>query len=219
MKNLNPFASSRTQYVINLLRPHKKQRVLHVGVSNIPEVEKVIEHEVKESVTVDIDREKIRKALSHVSRAKIIEDDITRPAHLKKNYFDSVIMLEVLEHIGDDRGTLKIVNSVLKRGGHLIISVPNKDIRHLVNPVKYFEHKRHYSNRDLVEKLKEAGFEIEHFNVVETFSLLANLYLHLIMKYLFRRNTPFNFFDKKGNRSYQQYNKQGLDLMVMARKI
>lgn len=218
MNTLKPFASTRIGYVINLLKPDKKQRVLHIGVSNIPDLEKEIEGIVRESITIDIDREKIKKARPYLSRARIIEEDITNPTHLKKNYFDVVVMLEVLEHIDDDRKTLRIIHSLLKKGGRLIMSVPNRDVRHAINPVKYFEHKRHYSSESLIAKLHEAGFEIAHFNVVESFSLLANLYLHLAMKYLFRKHVPFHFFDRRGNKSYRQYNKYGLDLMVMARK-
>ena len=219
MNQIKPFASTRTQYVLNLIAPHKKQKILHIGVSNIPEIEKLVENRVAKSVTIDIDKEKIEKARLHVKKAEIIEEDILRPKKLKKDYFDTVVMLEVLEHLKDDVGALRTIHSTLKRGGHLIISVPNKDPRHVINPVKYFEHERHYSNQDLVRKLRNVGFEIEHFNIVETFSLLANLYLHIIMKFLFRKNVPFNFFDKTRNKSYEQNNKHGLDIMVMARKI
>lgn len=219
MTDIKPFAKTRTEYVVNLIAPNKKQHVLHIGVSNIPDVEKLTEHVVAESVTIDIDKRKIEKARPHVKKAKIVEENIMQPKVLKKNYFDVVVMLEVLEHLKDDVRALNIINSLLKKGGHLIISVPNKDPRHVINPVKYFEHERHYSNEDLVRKLKNAGFEIEHFNVVESNSLLANLYLHIIMKFLFRKNVPFNFFDRSQNKTYRQYNKHGLDIIVKARKI
>lgn len=217
--NPSPFAPNRIRYVINLLAPHKKQKVLHVGVSNIPDMEKITENKVGESITIDIDHEKIEKARLHLKKARIIEGNIMHPTALKLNYFDSIIMLEVLEHLKDDVGALKIINSLLKKGGSFILSVPNKDIRHVVNPVKYFEHERHYSNSDIVHKLTDAGFQIEHLNVVESFSLLANLYLHLIMKFIFRKNVPFNFFDRNVNRTYSRYNKHGLDIIIKARKI
>ncbi|MEK6896287.1 MAG: class I SAM-dependent methyltransferase [Nanoarchaeota archaeon] len=219
MNPIEPFAFTRIDYVINLIAPHKKQRILHIGVSNIPDIEKLVENTVAESVTVDIDKEKIEKARSHVTKARILEDDIMRPAKLKKGHFDVVVMLEVLEHLKDDVGALNTIHRLLKKGGHLIISVPNKDLRHVINPVKYFEHERHYSNEDIIEKLRGAGFGIEHFNVVESFSLLANLYLHIIMKFLLRKNVPFNFFDRHHNKTYAQYNRHGLDIILKARKI
>lgn len=219
MTNIKPFASTRTEYVVNLMAPHKKQRVLHIGVSNIPDIEKLTEGRVAESVTVDIDKNKIEKARLHLKKAKILEDNILEPRYLKKNYFDAVVMLEVLEHLKDDVRALSIIRSLVKKGGHLVISVPNKDPRHVINPVKYFEHERHYSNRDIVTKLRNAGFEIEHFNVVESTSLLANLYLHIIMKFVFRKNVPFNFFDKNQNKTYRQQNKHGLDIIIRARAI
>lgn len=73
--------------------------------------------------------------------------------------FDAVIMLNVLEHIEDDRGALARIHRLLKPGGVVILEVP-------AGPELYDDydrallHFRRYSMEGLSAKLEEAGFRI-----------------------------------------------------------
>lgn len=214
-----PFANSRVEYVVNLIEPSKSDRVLNVGISNIPEIEMAIENRVKECWTIDLDKEKLEKARKYLKKTRLIYGDITKKNELKKYYFDKVIILEVLEHLSNDLDVLKSVSSMMKKGGKIIVSVPNKNLLHMINPVKYTQHKRHYSNKEIVEKLEKSGFKIDHFNLVETWTLLANLYVHLFFKYFLKRTKNFLTFKKKANKSYGQINENGLGIVVRAFKI
>ena len=128
-------------------------------------------------------------------------------------------MLEVLEHLDNDYEVMKRVNSLLKKKGVLIIAVPNNAPLHLLNPVKYFEHKRHYSNTMIKSVLEKSGFNITHFNFVETWTLLANLYVHIFLKFILRKNVPFGVFKKRAAKTYGQINKRGMDIIVKAVKV
>lgn len=214
-----PFSNNRLDYLCNLLAPAKKDKVLNIGVSNIPEVEQRIEHGVKECWTIDIDEKKLSKAGKFLKRTRLLREDITQQNSVKKNYFDKALMIEVLEHIKDDRAALRWVHDSLKKGGTFIIAVPNDAFIHYFNPVKYAEHERHYSNALIRQRLTEAGFEIEHFNLVERWTLLANLYIHLFRKFILRQNKPFGVFKRLGNESYKQLNTRGMDIIIKAKKI
>ncbi|MEK6933471.1 MAG: methyltransferase domain-containing protein [Nanoarchaeota archaeon] len=213
-----PFANNRVNYLINLISPNKKDKILNVGISNIPEIEMAIENKVKECWTIDMDKDKLEKASKYLKKTKLLREDITTWP-LKKNYFDKVVILEVLEHLDSDTDALRWINSILKEKGTVIIGVPNKSLLHNINPVKYAEHKRHYSNEEIIEKVKIAGFEVEHLNVVENWSLLANLYIHLFFKFILHRTIPFNTFNKSANKTYMRENKSGLDIIIKAIKI
>jgi SAM-dependent methyltransferase len=68
---------------------------------------------------------------------------------------------DVLEHIDDDRATLRWAGSILAPGGVLVLTVP-------AHPVLFDEmdrlahHRRRYRRAELREKLEEAGFEVRH---------------------------------------------------------
>lgn len=212
-----PFAESRIDYVINLAEPSKKDRILNIGIANIPEIEMSLERKAKECWTIDIDKKKLENARRYLKKTKLMNADILKD-NFKKKYFDKVIVLEVLEHLDDDNLAVKRINQIMKLNGKIIISVPNKNILHLLNPVRYIEHKRHYSNAEITKLLEANGFRIEHFNIVENWKLLANLYLHIFFKFIIGKSRQFNRLDKK-NSTYSRINKNGLDIIIRAVKI
>lgn len=87
------------------------------------------------------------------------------------NPFDTVVCLNVLEHIEDDLFALEQMRDVLQPGGKLALLVPSHQFLYgeFDRAVGHF---RRYSKQELVGKLKQVGF-----NVTETkfFSLLAML--------------------------------------------
>src|SRR3989344_7018203 len=214
MKNFN----NRTDYVVALAEPKKKDEILTVGISNIPELEQKLEGEVKNLTCIDLDKAKLNHSKKYLENTTLIFGDITK--HNKKllNKFDTIIMLEVLEHLEDDAGTLKIIHSMLKNNGKLIISVPNKHLLHILNPVRYTQHKRHYSMQEIESILVKTGFRIKHKNTVESLKLLFDLYAHLFFKYIVRKKVKFGIFTSKIDRTYRQYNKEsgGMDSMIVA---
>lgn len=73
---------------------------------------------------------------------------------------DTIVCLNVLEHIGDDDKTLKIFYDILIPTGVLILQVPA--LRALYGPIdRELGHKRRYSLDELRVKIKNAGFSVE----------------------------------------------------------
>lgn len=85
--------------------------------------------------------------------------DIADMWSLGMGRFDTVVMLDVLEHIENDLEALKASYYVLKRGGRIVLSVP-------AHPVLYSKrdevmgHFRRYRKKELEEKMKMAGFKV-----------------------------------------------------------
>jgi len=76
---------------------------------------------------------------------------------------DAILMLDVLEHLADDRGALSEVYRVLAPQGFLLTTVPAH--KFLWSPHdEAFHHERRYSKRELATKLREAGFYLSRLS-------------------------------------------------------
>lgn len=214
------FSDNRRDFIIDLANIKKKDSILTVGVAHIPEVEMIIEKIARSSNCIDLDQKKINHAKKYAKKTKFIIGDITKPNKSLFGKFDTIIMLEVLEHLKDDLLALKNIRSMLKNKGKLIITVPNKHIFHVFNPLLYTQHERHYKMKDILDKLKKSGFSISYKNTVESPKLLLDLYIHLILKFLLRKNVKFGIFTGNKDKTYRQNNKEtkALDCLVVAIK-
>ena len=72
---------------------------------------------------------------------------------------DTIIYINVLEHVEDDPRELELLYRTLQPGGHLILFVPA--LQFLLSAFdRSIGHFRRYSKKDLLEKCKSAGFDI-----------------------------------------------------------
>lgn len=73
--------------------------------------------------------------------------------------FDTVVCLNVLEHIKDDKRALKNLHALLKKGGFLILLVPAHDF--LFGEIdKSIGHYRRYNKKKLNNLVTDIGFKI-----------------------------------------------------------
>lgn len=98
-------------------------------------------------------------------------------AHRMSRYgFDTVVALNVLEHIEDDLAALKCIATISGPGGRVIILVPA--IPHLHNSLDLaLGHWRRYSPAKLSELFQASGITLEHisyFNAVGILGWWAN---------------------------------------------
>jgi SAM-dependent methyltransferase len=74
--------------------------------------------------------------------------------------YDVVCAFEVLEHIEDDVGALRTWLTHLRKGGHVVVSVPEGPERFGPSDVQVGHHRR-YTEQTLVELLEAAGLGVE----------------------------------------------------------
>jgi len=70
--------------------------------------------------------------------------------------FDCIIMWDVLEHMEDDRGALRMVGRLLRPGGQLLLAVPSNP-REWRWDDDFYGHFRRYTVADMTERLQQAG--------------------------------------------------------------
>jgi SAM-dependent methyltransferase len=126
-------AKSLRSFIMQIIKKHllsnikniKNGRLLDVGGGTgdfTAEIVNILG--IKEAVIVDINEYALRQASS--KGLKAIKVDITRePLPFPDNYFDVVVMVEVVEHLYDPDYAISEVRRVLKPGGFIVISTPN----------------------------------------------------------------------------------------------
>src|SRR6185437_12018846 len=104
--------------------------------------------------------------LENVRTAKLDPCDPAVYASLAPERLDTIVCLNVLEHVQEDEPLLRAQYDVLEPGGHVIVLVPAHPW--LFGPAdETLGHVRRYTQTDLHTKLQSAGFEVmcvEEFN-------------------------------------------------------
>jgi SAM-dependent methyltransferase len=144
--------------------PWAGERVLEIG-AGAGNMTRELSRRRRRYVATDIDAEylaQLRNAFGHRPTIQIASLDATKAEHFEpfQEQFDTVVCLNVLEHIEDDLGTLRRIHSLLQPGGKLLLLVPN-------GPEAYgtldaaIGHYRRYTPATLGEVVKSAGFEMD----------------------------------------------------------
>lgn len=77
----------------------------------------------------------------------------------EKRKFDTIVMIDVLEHIENDRGALQSIHEKLNPEGRVVILVPAYQFLYGKRD-KNIGHFRRYTKNELTKKMRDAGFKI-----------------------------------------------------------
>ncbi len=86
----------------------------------------------------------------------------------RNQLFDIITMLDVVEHVDDDRGLLRAGGDLLADSGRLLVTVPAFPWLWSSHDV-VLHHKKRYTKAQLVHLMNDAGFEIAHISYFNTF--------------------------------------------------
>lgn len=106
-----------------------------------------------------------KQRLCHYPNVEVLQADTTQLP--EQESFDSIVMLDVLEHIEDDITTLKQLKQSLNPNGFLIIKVPALQSLYGAMDEVIGQYRR-YSQKTLNVALTQAGFEqsrLWYFNI------------------------------------------------------
>jgi len=87
---------------------------------------------------------------------------------------DCIYSMNVLEHIEDDRATLAAICERIRPGGRVIIYVPAFDLLYSKMDALVGHHRR-YRRKDLVAKMRDAGFQIDTATYVDSLGFFLAL--------------------------------------------
>lgn len=114
---------------------------------------------------VDFNPVRVERAKEAAPSATVVCGDLQSLS--ADNPFDVVLLNQVIEHVRDDVGLLRVVKGLIRPGGKLILGAPNEGswfhrIRHLYARGGPTDHVHFYVESELRHKLEQAGFEVRN---------------------------------------------------------
>lgn len=218
--SINRRISGRHKACLNM-ENFRNKIILDIGCS-YGWFEKKIGREAKRIIGIDLDKKDLETAKAEVKERniKFQKDSALDLSKLKENYFDVVVMFDVIEHIqkNTEERALKEIKRVLKKNGKLLISTPTNNFSNFFDPAWYFGH-RHYSKNQMKNIFENCGFKVEKTEIKGEFYELFSMILFYPFKWLFNMEIPFkNWFDKKRDEEYLKKNKGFITMFVWGRK-
>ena len=156
-------AERYNQWMLEQLAPWLGQRVLEVGAGIGSFTRYLMGRDL--IVATELNPRYLRilgNTFERHTRVEVMPLDLTDfdPAPLAARSLDTILCLNVLEHVEDDREALRRLHASLAPGGRLLLVVPAH--QRLYGAIdRAIDHHRRYERPGLIAKLEEASFHVE----------------------------------------------------------
>lgn len=189
-------ADNYAGWIFELIEPHLGDEVLEVGAGHGTFTE-MLARKAKRVVASDISERcvgRLRDRFSADSSVEVLHGSIDSAA--TNGPFDSVILINVLEHIEDDDGALReLAGSLLKPGGRVVLWVPAFSLLYSDFDRK-IGHYRRYGMSALRTQLSDAGYDVQDIRYVNAVGAIAWLMFARILRRTPTNGTLVKVFDK-----------------------
>ncbi|HEY1496474.1 MAG TPA: glycosyltransferase [Candidatus Solibacter sp.] len=163
---LDAFSSAPNfnRWMADTIKPYIGKHVLEIG-AGIGNLSRILMGGRKRYVATDLDAEHLERLRARLSTRPHLETAILDAARPEdglpfRGQMDTVVCLNVVEHIEDDLGALRNIHAALVEGGRAIILVPEGQ-RIYCSLDEELGHFRRYSEDQLRGRMVEAGFKVE----------------------------------------------------------
>jgi len=170
-KKISPIYMNKYNFVdTNINKKDKGKRALDVGCG-YGEYIQLLSKKGLNVKGIDVDKKAIRGQENVIySHAEKIP--------FKNENFDIITCIDVLEHVDDYEKSIKEIRRILKKGGKLILTVPNIQFPITYDPInfilKFFNnklnigmwhwgHKRLFDVTSIIKSLKKNNFRVIHY--------------------------------------------------------
>lgn len=162
------------------IRPYIGSRIIEIGSGTGNHTGKIISSFSPE-IFISIEKDRVFCNLladTYGSRITILNADLTRLPDYKSDIYpkqiDTIIAINVIEHIKEDFNCLKQLREILCPGGNIILIVPALNILYSKLDKMYGHHRRYTKKmfQDYSEKLNLELLENSYFNFIGVFPWL-----------------------------------------------
>jgi len=152
------------RWMADRITPFLGREVLEIG-AGIGNLTALLSAGRARYLATDSDEQQLRELQTRLSHRPEIETALCDAADAKdffalRNCFDTVVCLNVLEHISDDGKALANIYSALRAQGKAIVLVP-QGAAAFGSLDEVLLHKKRYSERELRAKITFAGFRLQ----------------------------------------------------------
>ena len=161
-------------WIVDHFRPYLKGCTMEIG-TGIGTISKLIFNDVEELILVEPSAhltEYLPPSISNSPKVSIYNETLEQHLPQMPNQScDTVIMVNVLEHIENDGAAIEALHRILKPGGHLLLFVPALQFLYSALDREH-GHFRRYHLAPLEYKLNSFGFSIQesrYFDIVGVF--------------------------------------------------
>jgi SAM-dependent methyltransferase len=145
------------ELIERVARPPKDARILELGAGTGHNLAMLSRFGTVEASELDsAARELASERLGREVKEAALPDLSMFPAES----YDLIALLDVLEHVPDDKGSLAAILTRLKPGGALLLTVPANPWMWSAHDVAHHHHRR-YRKSEIEKLARDAGFEIE----------------------------------------------------------
>ncbi|HEY4489350.1 MAG TPA: class I SAM-dependent methyltransferase [Candidatus Paceibacterota bacterium] len=181
------FAKNYHEWIADLFRSVFGKRVAEVGAGIGSFSELILQAPIDELLVIEPSKEmfeELQKNLAYDTRVTCKNDFFTKVSGECNTYFDSVVYVNVLEHVEDDAGELARVYESLAPGGHVCVFVPALPALYSAHD-KAIGHYRRYTKKGLRALLTTAGFEVKRLSFFDFAGIIP---WYVVVKFL--RKSP-----------------------------
>ena len=187
------------KWIHRLMQPHLGERVLEVGAGIGLLTARLVANGHVSALEIDSNAEEILiRRFGAMSNFQLIKCAVECDKWLDgetTGQFDTVVCVNVLEHIGDDLAALKNMHKSLRSGGHLFLFVPALMAIYGTLDTAV-DHKRRYSLDEVNSKVRAAGFEIDEIRYANLLGAPAWFWSSRITRRSMPNAAILNLFDR-----------------------
>jgi len=145
------------ELIERVARPPKDARILELGAGTGHNLAMLSRFGTVEASELDsVARKLASERLGREVKEAALPDLSMFPA----DSYDLIALLDVLEHVPDDKGSLSAILQRLKPGGAMLLTVPANPWMWSAHDVAHHHHRR-YRKSEIEKLARDAGFKIE----------------------------------------------------------